>query len=249
MARTAEAVFHCSCPPPEKTHLLWVQGQQQGDATRQKTPESIQGVLRSAGGVPNTPSLWAGWKSSTAVQSWLLSVECAFCTCPAWLSPAAPSTAAATTMIPPRAAPSPAQHPLPTLLSEPSLTICSTSAGVCLHRAGVTHSLSLLQGRIHMHKASPSIWDLFSQCLPQMLQPAQVQNEQRLKPPHPQSCQSLVSGMLGEKQPLGAILKCQCQYFLHVLATNILMNYMMAQNIFFCSRQANCVAPSCFCHD
>lgn len=113
----------------------------------------------------------------------------------------------------------------------------------CLHRASSLHRA------MHVHKARSAWQDPLSQCLAQMLQLVQVQKEPRFKSPVAQCCQTPVSCMLSGERPLGTNCNCLCQYFLRILATNILVNHMTAQNIFFCSREANYVAPSCFCHD
>lgn len=94
--------------------------------------------------------------SSQQRQSWLLSVERAFFICPAWLSSSTSSTASFTDMLLLRAAPSAKQ---PSAENHPATLhiylFDQSQLGVCLHGAGVTHSPSPLQCRMHVHKASP----------------------------------------------------------------------------------------------
>lgn len=162
-------------------------------------------------------------------------VECAFYICPAWLPPSPSWAAGFTVVLPLRAAPSPKQTPTEHMDLFDNFK--------SLRSWGYSQPL-ILQCRMHVHKACPACPLPFETLSLSAFLRHSSQPKCRMSRDsnYSQSCQTL-SG----EQPLGTILNCH--YFLCILTINILVSYVTAQNIFFCSREANCVAPSCFCHD
>lgn len=246
-------MFHCSCPPSEKTDAC--SGCKA--SIREIPPESIQlvlslfcrGISKHTGASDCVKTVHNGDQADclqSGARTLYLSTS-AVIICLLQLHGSLSSSRKEQL------------HPL----SKPQQnTLRSVITCISMNKAFVTGVLAQSQGYTQSIISPPhdacaqsfpsapsALQDPVSQCLAQMLQLVQAQNEPRFKSPIIQSCQTLVSCTLSGKQPLGTIFNCHCQFFLHILATNILVDHTIAQNIFFCSREANYVAPSCFCHD
>lgn len=244
-------LFHCSCPPSEKTHICSTCKA----STREIPPgrqhqRTFRSCSLSAGGFQNTLKLWTVWKLFTTETE--LSAECG-----TWIlhlsSLAVITTSSAagfTIMLPLRAAPCPKQSSaeLPTdhtdLFDQSPLTTCiylfiwpKLQPGLCLHGAGVTHSPSPLQCRMSVHKVSPQPSETLSpsaflRCSSQ----SKCRTSRDSNHPIPRAVRPWSLACLVEST--GTILNCHSQYFLHILATNILVSYMTAQKHFLLQQRS-----------
>lgn len=184
---------------------------------------------------PNTPELWAAWKLfTTETKLPTCGLGHALRICPPHCHPPAKS----------------ASNPYGSLSETPYIQrwqvfICTKPLlRVRAQRARVTRGPS----RDAQAQSFPSAPSALQDPVSQKLQLGQGQNGARFKSPIIQSCLTLVSCVLSGEQPLGTIF-VTVNISLHVLSTNVLVKHTIARNFFFCSREANYVALSCFCHD